>query len=528
MEGSLSARKREYETSEINETNERRSFFVCFVYFACFVFSLQLATYGGIDPRIQSPSALSCRIDQISPQSRSLKVSCRVSDLPAGRLSLRFLDRFAGVSRLDERVFALKVLNERGVALPLEIKGDGLYLFTNDGQSRQATIDYEMRLARVLDPSQYALTSSLGADAAVLMLNDQLPSLCVDGGERCQTVPVKLQIGPPADWKIATVEKAGGAFYEVDDPHRAIFFLGNFRERSMKTKGMNITVLVAGAWSFSDEELFHLAEGIAREQASMVESAEKGNFLVTIAPFPLPLTGLRSSGVTIGRTVVLQLNANNNPAKSYAHLRRHLAHEMFHFYLPNAFRIRENFDWFWEGFTRYTALLTLTRLKLIGLDEYLDAIGEEYEAYAYNPLRTRLSLLEASPEKFANYSNYDLVYRKGMLVAALYDLESRTQSRGKYSVADVIRALYQNYARKDLAVGNREVLIELRRPGNFDRIVRDDIEGIREIDLVERVKNYGLVVDWGPATGGKVRIGKSAKLSVKQKMLFDQLMGDGK
>src|SRR6185503_17872992 len=138
-----------------------------------------------------------------------------------------------------------------------------------------------------------------------------------------------------------------------------------------------------------------------------------------------------------------------------------------HFYLPNAFRIRENFDWFWEGFTRYTAFTTLLRLRLITLRDYLDALGEEYEAYSFNPLRARLSLIAASPDKFANPASYELVYRKGMLIAALYDLELRWQSGGRQSLMDVMRALYQTYALSGREVGNREVLAELAKSGNF-------------------------------------------------------------
>ena len=47
---------------------------------------------------------------------------------------------------------------------------------------------------------------------------------------------------------------------------------------------------------------------------------------------------------------------------------------MFHFYLPNAFVIRDNFDWFWEGFTRYVGLLSLLEAGVIRVDDYLDVL----------------------------------------------------------------------------------------------------------------------------------------------------------
>jgi predicted metalloprotease with PDZ domain len=209
-----------------------------------------------------------------------------------------------------------------------------------------------------------------------------------------------------------------------------------------------------------------------------------------------------------------------------AHYRRHLAHEMFHFYLPNAFRVRENFDWFWEGFTRYVALVTLARLGQIGLQDYLDAIGTEYEAYWFNPARGQVSLLAASPEKFASAANYDLVYRKGMLVAALYDLDLRWQSKGKINLIDVIRALYRGYAIPGREIGNREVLDEMRRAGDFSRLIRDGIENAREIDLNAQINRYGLMLEWSATGRGKARLKTAIKLSSRQQSLLSELVAN--
>jgi predicted metalloprotease with PDZ domain len=477
--------------------------------------------FGQSVPVDQIPE-LACRIDRISPQNRTLSVSCAAS-LPAKKFQLRFTDQFAGVGGLSERVYALKINDGRDGSLPVEIRGDGLYLFSASGEQRQITISYEMRLARAMDPAQYALVSSLGLDAGFLMLADLLPRLCAEGAGCDGRNPARLQITPPPGWRIATTERGREGLFEISDPQRAIFFLARMREKTINAGAMDVRVAIAGDWSFGDEEVFKLAEAVAREQAAIIGGAEKGKFLITLAPFPQPLTGLRSSAVATGRTCVLMLNPNNDAVATFAHYRRHLAHEMFHFYLPNAFQIRENFDWFWEGFTRYIALLTLARLRLIGQREYLEAIAAEYEAYWFNPLRNQVSLIAASPEKFASGANYDLVYRKGMLVAALYDLELRWQSRGKLNVAEVVRKLYRDYALRGRAAGNREVLDEMSKLGDFSRLIRDDIEGVREIDLNERVKRYGLVMEWAATGRGRARLKMATRLSNRQQALFPDL-----
>jgi hypothetical protein len=469
---------------------------------------------------------VTCRIDRISPQNRTLAVSCGVA-LPAEKFELRFANQFAGVDRLSERVYGLKIKDDDGAVLPLEIRGDGLYRF-NAKTRRWFTIDYEMRLARALDPSQFALVSSLGNEGGFLLLGDLLPRLCPEQASDadCDALvnPIRLRIAAPPSWRIATTEKRDAEFFEIDDARHAVFFLGRLREKAAAVGAVNLRMAIAGDWGFADQEVFKLAEAIAREQSAMIGGGRAASSLITLAPFPQPLTGLRSSAITQGRTSVVMLNPNNDALATFDHYRRHLAHEMFHFYLPNSFRVRENFDWFWEGAARYIALVTLARLQLISLREYLDAIGAEYEAYWFNPLRNQVSLIAASPEKFSSAANYDLIYRKGMLVAALYDLELRWQSRGKLNLADVMRSLYQKYATDGREIGNREVLDEMRGFGDFSRQLRDDVESLREIDLNERVNRYGLVMEWVAVGRGRARLKTAAKLSARQQALLSELV----
>lgn len=484
-----------------------------------------LAAHAFGQPAAPAPGQLTCQIKHISPAQRTLNISCAISALPARRVLLRFVDRFAGVEGLSERVYALKVSALQGAPLPLELRGSGWYAFSSTGQS--VTISYEMRLAQALDPGQQALVSSLGAEAGVLMPADLLPRVCADE-ENCATTGarVRLQIAAPEGWQVATTELARDGYFEPAEVERAVFLVGRLRERTARLGAMSLRVALAGRWDFDEQQVFDLAASIAREQATLIGGTETGDFLVALIPFPQPLTGLRSSAVTIGKSAVLLLNAGNNPAQTFAHYRRHLAHELFHFYLPNAFRIRENFDWFWEGFTRYIALLTLLRLRWLNLQEYLDAIQAEYEAYAFNPLRAESSLIAASPAKFANAASYELVYRKGMLVAALYDLELRWQSSGKLSVVDVMRSLYLDYARRGQAVGNTEVLRALGKLGNFTHLIRDDIEGTREIDWLARVKPYGLIVARGVTPRATRELSIGANPSARQRALFTSLVSD--
>jgi predicted metalloprotease with PDZ domain len=480
-----------------------------------FILGCCLFSFSGLCAAQPTPT-YTCRVTRIEPETRSLTVRCEVT-APRRRVEIVFRDRFAGMTNLSARIKSFEVGEENGPRLPAENLGSGQYAIkpADTELGRSIVFSYQMNLAAPLEPGQYALASSLGPDAAVLYAADLFPELAELGLR-----PKSIEVSPPEGWRLTTVGTAG----EIADWDNQVYFLGRLRERAFEIRNMRLRLAITGTWPFADDEIARLAETIARVQTGMVEGQAKGDYLVALAPFPLPLMGLRSAGLARGRSVTLVLNPNENPAQTRVHLARHLAHEMFHFYLPNAFSVRENFDWFWEGFTRYVALATLLEGQLITIAEYLDALQNEDEAYGVNPLRTRISLVAASPEKFATPAHYEIVYRKGMLVAALYDLELRWQSRARSKLTDIIRILYRDYALTSREIGHREVIEALGRAGNFAPFIADYIEGVREIDLARQLKTYGIEIE-RQATRGRARFIVPAKPNSQQRALLDSLEG---
>jgi len=467
---------------------------------------------------------LSCAIDGILPEQRTVRAACTIDGAMPGRLAIRFRHRHAGIDGLSERIYGIRAVSG-GERLQLEIRGDGLYLVDLPDPARPVELTWELRLTRVLDPSQYSLVSTLGPQAGIFHAADIAPIICSDPDVRCRETPLRLRINPPEGWRSYASVAVDSGSYVIPEPSRTVILTGPFRDREFAAGGLRVRALVSGKWSFTDDEILGLAEMIAVEQAAMIGGKGEGAHIVALAPFPLPLTGLRSSGICTGKSAVLMLNEGGSPDQSLGLLRRHLGHEMFHYYLPNAFNVSENFDWFWEGFTRYAAWLTLTRRGLLDLQGFLDSIGEEYEACYHNPLINHVSLISASADKFANQSMTELVYRKGTLVAALCDLEIRRQSKGGRSLVDALRNIYREYALTRRPIGNSEVISELARLGDLSSLIRDDIQGTREIDLAERVKNYGLFLEWSRATGGKVRITIAPKASAEKRRIIEGVAG---
>lgn len=461
-------------------------------------------------------ATFTCEISSIVPADRACKIRCVVADLPAtGKVELRFLDRFAGIERLSERIIGLQIKDVAGQRIMPEMRGQGSYHLATATNAPLA-IEYELRLAPVagasVDPGRYALTSSLGAQAGFLLLADALPEVCQDG---CAAPTVHLRFQLPGDWQVVAAEQEQAGMFAVTDMHRAVFFFGKLQTQTMQVGAMKLQFAVAGETRWPVAEIASVVESIARQQAAFMASREAGNYLVTLAPFPVPLTGLRSAALTRGHSIVMMLNPEADAARTQALYQKHLAHEMFHFYLPEAMQPRENFDWFWEGFTRYIALLTLRELRLLSPRAYLDELGLEFAGYKANVWHGQVSLLAASQNRFANASSYDLLYRKGTFVAALYDWELRWQSEGKHTVPDVLRELYGKYRQHEL--GTAEVLAALKAAGKFDAFVQDYLAGTREIELAEVVKKYGLTVD---TVAGRLRLNVAQKLSRQQQALW--------
>ena len=139
-------------------------------------------------------------------------------------------------------------------------------------------------------------------------------------------------------------------------------------------------------------------------------------------------------------SVVLLLGRNASGRALLARLGVVLAHELFHLWVPNGLGLQGDYDWFFEGFTLYQALLTCLRLNLIKFDDYLDTMARVYDSFRSQPDHDKLSLIEASERRWTAHPSF--VYDKGMLVAFIHDLRLRQLTRNGTSAADIYPQLF--------------------------------------------------------------------------------------
>jgi predicted metalloprotease with PDZ domain len=174
-----------------------------------------------------------------------------------------------------------------------------------------------------------------------------------------------------------------------------------------------------------------------------------------------------------------------------------------------------DYDWFFEGFTLYTALRTALDLKAIDFKEFLNTLGRVYDAYSSQP--DDVSLIDASETRWTTSGSP--VYIKGMLVAFLYDLMIRKESGGKTTLADRYRDLFRGQF-TDGADGNEAIISVLGSTPAFRGFMKSYVENSTQVELKQILPAYGLSLD-STGRGSQLRVG--GDLNEDQKLLLRSL-----
>jgi len=186
--------------------------------------------------------------------------------------------------------------------------------------------------------------------------------------------------------------------------------------------------------------------------------------------------------------------------------------------VPNSLKLEGDYDWFFEGFTLYTALRTSLELGVIDFKEYLATLGRVYDTYRAHP--DTLSLIEESERRWASAGSQ--VYVKGMLVAFLYDLMMRKESGGQKSLADSYRTLFNGQLTGHLtdgADGNEAIISVLGSTAEARNFIKSYVENSTAVELDKVLPAYGLSILF-TSKGSQLRVGD---LNQDQKQLLRSL-----
>jgi hypothetical protein len=419
--------------------------------------------------------------------------------------SWSFRNAYAGVLGLGDRVEHFDAPDKAREMTPVHRIATGEFRSEN----KVTAFSYTVRLLPPSRASDMSHVSWLSGESGFLMLADLLPQ--AEKASPKQGVLLEFEL--PAGWSIGSSllpdEKNE---YLVMEPVKAVFFVGRSVRKTVKTvDAMEIQLLASGEWTFADADVLKAATIVLKKYFELTGFRLREPSVVMLAPLPAFEGNDQWRAETRGATVMLLLNPRVSRKDWIAQLAVIFTHEIFHLWVPNSLSLEGDYDWFFEGFTLYEALLTALDLKLITFQRFLDTLARVYDSYLSYP--DNLSLIEASEQRWN--SSVPLVYDKGMLVAFMYDLIVRHESNSKNSLADRYRPLFNLHAE---GANSNELIINLLRTSpatnDFPRAYIESRAGIR---LERFLPAFGLEVD---ASGQGTHLIVSKPLSEEQHRLL--------
>lgn len=462
---------------------------------------LILAAFSPVDAQ-----TLQARIGVISVAPARIRID---AEFPTATSDLSFRNTYGGVLGLGERIETVEAFKPNGERIQVRKLAPGEFRIA--GESTR--FRYEVNVAEPARPAQMSHVSWLNRDHGLLMLADLLPQSTKDQASFSAAL---IEVDAPTGWTVATNSKKEGSRFSTDDPESAVFLAGpSVHEKIQQLGATNLSIITSGKWPFSDSDAIKLAGEIVEDYSRLTRFDLKSTAVLMLLPYPGEAGPESWSAETRGNNVVLLLGRKASRKKVLARLAIVLSHELFHLWVPNSLKLIGDYDWFFEGFTLYEALLTDLRLGLISFDDYLATIARVYDSYLSSADHARLSLIEASERRWTTSSS-SLVYDQGMLVAFFYDLSLRNLTDCRASLDDVYSELFrlsttgQGNANETII----KVLSEREALGSF---ARDYIESAGKIDLDSVVSAYGIQVQRGRLGANRTKLVVVRDLSKEQR-----------
>jgi len=393
------------------------------------------------------------------------EVRVRIRSLAPGR-SWSFRNAYAGVLGIAERVEQFQAFDASGQDVAAKKIATGEFRADSDA----TVIGYVVKLPAP-GAAEVSHVSWIAGESGLLMLADLLPEQLAD---------VSVEIALPAGWNSrSTTEPDAHGSYFVSRPEQTVFFVGrSLRKQSKRVAGLAVEAVIDGRWPFNDAVVLKAASKVLERYRALTGFSLPDKSVVMIAPVPIALGSVKWRAETRGSAVVLLIDpqaANKNWEAQFGII---FTHELLHLWVPNSLRLESDYDWFFEGFTLYTALVTALELKFIDSREFVATLGRVYDSYLSRP--DEQSLIDASESRWT--SGNATVYDKGMLVAFLYDLAIRRKSGGKMWLGSVYKELFARWATQP-ANGNEVIIQLLSSTAAGADLAKSYIEGRRELDL---------------------------------------------
>ncbi|MEO8170479.1 MAG: peptidase M61, partial [Oxalobacteraceae bacterium] len=349
-----------------------------------------------------------------------------------------------------------------------------------------------------------------------------------------------------ADWRVATslpelkAQRYGFGSYAADDYDALIDHpveMGTFALASFKAHGVPHDIVISG--QVPNLDLARLAADLKKICTAQIALFDPQHKRAPMSRYVFLTTAVgdgygglehrASTALICARADLPSIALPQEKSDGYRSFLGLCSHEYFHTW--NVKRIKpaafapydlqvENYTsllWLFEGFTSYYDDLMLLRSGSIDQAAYLKLVAKTINNVLRGSGRSKQSVAESSFDAWSKFYRQDenapnaivSYYTKGSLVALALDLTIRTETKGKKSLDDVMRALWLRYGQNFYAHGKQvgkltgiaeheaEALVDevsgLKLKRFFERFVR----GTEDLPLAKLLAPFGVILSDG-------------------------------
>lgn len=361
--------------------------------------------------------------------------------------------------------------------------------------------------------------------------------------------PSTLRVAPYGDWKIATglapLEGQPNTFRaeNFDTLYDSPFEVGNFKTISFEVKNIPHRIVISGEGNYD-------ADRMQRDVTKIVEATSGlfgGQFPYRNYTFILNLRAPGGGGIEhINSTALTWSPFGFRPDDRYLNFLSLVAHEHFHAWNVKTIRpeglgpfdyTQENYTrllWFAEGITDYYEEVILRRTGLMTDKQLLNIQALSIQDLQNRPGRFETSVEEASFDAWIKYyrpdenavNNQISYYDKGSIVGMLLDLEIRKSSNGERSLDDVMRYLYEEFAKKhrNFTPGDFQRAAEHVAGASLESFFVKYVRGRDEIDYNATFSAVGLKLDTAGESNSTTPMAERAYFGASLVQSNDRLM----
>ncbi len=422
------------------------------------------------------------------------------SSTPANSWSFR--NSYAGILGIAERIDDFRATTASGR------DAGGKKIATGEFRSElpASKISYRVNVSKPT-AADVSHVSWIAGGYGLLMLGDLLP-------QDFARISVRFEL--PGMWGVTSSESGNANLYDFVAPEKAVFLIGrSFYKASQAVEDVPVTTVIGGSWPFKARDAAGAATRVMKTYRELTRYKLPNGAFVIIAPLPVKVGDVKWRAETRGSTVMLLIDPDAGFNNWVGQLGIIFTHELLHLWVPNRLGLEGDYDWFFEGFTLYTALQTALKLKIIDFNEYLNTLGRVYDSYLSHD--DDLSLIEASERRWTTPGS--LIYDKGMLLAFLYDLKIRKESGSATTLADRYRELFSGRVAAN-ANGNDAIIALLDSPPAMNGFARAYVESKAKLELEQVLPSYGLTLN---SSGKQSQLSVNPDLNAEQKRLLRSL-----